>query len=105
MQVNLRSVPRKVWIEPNFLAAAAVAAVETHFTAMEAAGTLDPKMVRDAIAQADFESVYGRVRFSEKGQILMPQTVVQIQTNKRLKSLRTDLSITRCIRLLRDKRS
>jgi branched-chain amino acid transport system substrate-binding protein len=78
----VKAYEEKFGYEPNFLAAAAVAAVQTHVIAMEAAGTLDPKMVRDAIAQLDFESVYGRVRFSENGQIVMPQTVIQIQNEK-----------------------
>ena len=65
-----------------YLAAAAVAAVETHAMAMEAAGTLDPKSVRDAIAKLDFESVYGRVRFGDNGQIRLPQVVIQIQDEK-----------------------
>jgi branched-chain amino acid transport system substrate-binding protein len=30
----------------------------------------------------DFESVYGRVRFGENGQIVLPQTVIQIQDDK-----------------------
>ena len=38
--------------------------------------------MRDAIAKLDFESIYGRVRFSENGQITMPQTVMQIQGDK-----------------------
>jgi len=59
-----------------------VAAVETHAMAMEAAGTLDPKAVRDAIAKLDFESVYGRVRFGDNGQIRLPQVVIQIQDEK-----------------------
>ena len=65
-----------------YLSAAAVAAVETHAMAMEAAGTLDPKAVRDAIAKLDFESVYGRVRFGDNGQIRLPQVVIQIQDEK-----------------------
>jgi branched-chain amino acid transport system substrate-binding protein len=45
--------------------------------------------VRDAIAKLDFESVYGRVRFGESGQIARPQTVVQIQ-NRQLVEIFTD---------------
>jgi len=67
---------------PDYHAAAAVAAVETLAAAIDAAGTLDPKQVRDAIARLDFESVYGRIRFGENGQIVLPQTVIQIQDDK-----------------------
>jgi branched-chain amino acid transport system substrate-binding protein len=67
---------------PDYHAAAAVAAVQALVIAMEAAGTLDPEQVRDAIARLDFESVYGRVRFGENGQIVLPQTVIQIQSDK-----------------------
>ena len=34
------------------------------------------------LVSVDFESVYGRVRFGENGQIVMPQTVIQIQDDK-----------------------
>src|SRR5712691_716494 len=67
---------------PDYHAAAAAAAVQTFVMAIDAAGTLDPKQVRDAIAQLDFESVYGRVHFGENGQIVLPQTVIQIQDDK-----------------------
>ena len=49
---------------------------------MQAAGTLDPKSVRDAIAKLDFASVYGRIRFADDGQITLPQIVIQIQDGK-----------------------
>ena len=35
--------------------------------------------MRDAIAKVDFDSIYGRVRFGNDGQIVLPQTVIQIQ--------------------------
>jgi len=72
----------KLHYQPDYHAAAAVAAVETFATALEAAATIDPGKVRDAIAKVDFESQYGRVHFGEDGQIAMPQTVVQIQDGK-----------------------
>jgi branched-chain amino acid transport system substrate-binding protein len=64
---------------PDYHAAAAVASVESFVKALQAAGTLEPKAVRDAIAKLDFESVYGRIHFGQDGQIAMPQTVIQIQ--------------------------
>ena len=77
-----RAYEEKFGYAPPYLAAAAVAAVETHVMAMEAAGTFDPNMVRDAIAKLEFDSVYGRVRFGENGQIALPQTVIQIQNDQ-----------------------
>jgi branched-chain amino acid transport system substrate-binding protein len=73
---------KKFGYAPDYHAAAAVAAVEAHAMAIEAAGTFDPKQVRDAIAKLDFESIYGRVQFGENGQIALPQTVIQIQDDK-----------------------
>jgi branched-chain amino acid transport system substrate-binding protein len=67
---------------PDYHAAAAVAAVESFAKALQAAGTVDPVNVRDAITKLDFESIYGRVRFGEDGQIKLPQTVIQIQDGK-----------------------
>jgi branched-chain amino acid transport system substrate-binding protein len=70
---------RKFGYAPDYHAAAAAAAVETLAKAVETAGTRERKVVRDAIAAVDFASVYGRVRFGENGQIVLPQTVIQIQ--------------------------
>ena len=50
--------------------------------AIEKAGSLDPKKVRDAIASIDFESLYARIRFGQNGQIVLPQIVVQIQNGE-----------------------
>jgi len=68
--------------EPDYHAASAVADVEAFAKAIESAGTLDPKKVRDAIAKLDFESLYGRIQFNATGQISLPQTVIQIQGGK-----------------------
>jgi branched-chain amino acid transport system substrate-binding protein len=77
-----KAYEQKFRYAPDYHAAAAVAAVETVALAIDGAGTLDPKQVRDAIARLEFESVYGRVRFGENGQIVLPQTVIQIQDDK-----------------------
>ena len=50
--------------------------------AIEKAGSLDPKKVRDAIAAIDFDSLYARIRYGENGQIVLPQIVVQIQNGE-----------------------
>lgn len=64
---------------PDYHAASAAADVEAVAKALEAAGSRDPKAVRDAIAKLDFPSLYARIRFGTNGQIVLPQTVIQIQ--------------------------
>ncbi|HLI14057.1 MAG TPA: amino acid ABC transporter substrate-binding protein [Alphaproteobacteria bacterium] len=67
--------------DPDYHAASAVADVEAFAKAIEAAGTLEPAKVRDAIAKLDFQCLYSRVHFGANGQISMPQTVIQIQND------------------------
>jgi branched-chain amino acid transport system substrate-binding protein len=67
---------------PDYHAASAVACVETFAKAIAAAGTLDPKKVRDELAKVDFPSLYGHIKFQPNGQISLPQTVIQIQDGK-----------------------
>jgi branched-chain amino acid transport system substrate-binding protein len=74
-----KSYKAKFGYDPDYHAASAVADVEAFAQAIEAAGSLEPKQVRDALAKVDFESLYGRLHFSEKGQIALPETVIQIQ--------------------------
>ena len=73
---------QKFGYAPDYHVAAAVAAVETLVYAMEKAQTIESAEVRAAIQQLDFESVYGRIRFGSDGQIVLPQTVIQIQDGK-----------------------
>jgi len=68
--------------EPDYHAASAVADVEAYAKAIEAAGTTDPKKVRDAIAHVSFDSLYGHIQFNSVGQISLPQTVIQVQDGK-----------------------
>jgi branched-chain amino acid transport system substrate-binding protein len=68
--------------DTDYHAASAAADVEAFVKAIEAAGTLDPEKVRDAIAKLDFDSLYGRIKFNAAGQISLPQTVVQVQKGK-----------------------
>lgn len=67
---------------PDYHAASAVADVEAYVYAIEKAGSLKPKQVRDALAKSDFNSVYANVKFADNGQINLPQIVVQIQDGK-----------------------
>jgi branched-chain amino acid transport system substrate-binding protein len=65
--------------EPDYHAASAVADVEAYVKAIEAAGSTDPQKVRDALASVDFPSLYGPVKFDARGQIALPQVVIQVQ--------------------------
>ena len=44
--------------------------------------TLAPKAVRNALAASDFNSLYGRIKFADNGQIHLDQTVIQVQNGK-----------------------
>jgi len=63
-------------------AASGVATVEALVNAIQTAGSTDPQKVRDALARVSFDSLYGRVTFNDKGQISLPQIMVQIQNDK-----------------------
>jgi branched-chain amino acid transport system substrate-binding protein len=68
--------------EPDYHAASGVATVEALVNAIQAAGSTDPQKVRDALAKLRFDSLYGPVAFDDKGQIDLPQIMVQIQNDK-----------------------
>ena len=68
--------------EPDYHAASGVADVEALVKAIEKAGSLDPKAVRDALAASDFQSLYGHIKFADNGQIHLDQTVIQVQNGK-----------------------
>jgi branched-chain amino acid transport system substrate-binding protein len=72
----------KFGYDPDYHAAAGVAAVEAFVVAMEKAGSTDPQKVRDALAKVSFDSLYGHVAFNAKGQISLPQIMIQIQNDK-----------------------
>ena len=38
--------------------------------------------MRDALAKVSFDSLYGRIAFNDKGQISLPQIMIQIQNDK-----------------------
>jgi branched-chain amino acid transport system substrate-binding protein len=69
----------KFGYEPDYHAASGAADVEALVMAMESAGSTDPKKVRDALAKINFESLYGPIAFNAKGQIDLPQVVIQVQ--------------------------
>jgi branched-chain amino acid transport system substrate-binding protein len=59
-----------------------VAAVEAFVNAIQNAGSTEPQKVRDALAKVSFDSVYGHIAFNDKGQISLPQIMIQIQDDK-----------------------
>ncbi len=72
----------KFGYEPDYHAASGVATVEALVKAIEAANSVDPRKVRDALAHVNFASVYGQVAFGPTGQISLPQTMIQVQNGK-----------------------
>ncbi|MFV0283188.1 MAG: amino acid ABC transporter substrate-binding protein [Castellaniella sp.] len=72
----------KYQYEPDYHAASGVSDVEAIVKAIEKAGSLDPKAVRDALAASDFQSLYGHIAFADNGQIALDQTVIQVQGGK-----------------------
>ncbi|MDE2342251.1 MAG: amino acid ABC transporter substrate-binding protein [Betaproteobacteria bacterium] len=72
----------KYGYEPDYHAASGVATVEAMVKAIEAANSVDPRKVRDALAHVNFASVYGQVAFGPTGQISLPQTMIQVQNGK-----------------------
>jgi branched-chain amino acid transport system substrate-binding protein len=68
---------------PDYHPPQSVAALEVYQRALEKAGSLDPKKVRDAIAETNIMTMYGPIRFNEKGQnIAKGMLVVQVQNGK-----------------------
>jgi branched-chain amino acid transport system substrate-binding protein len=77
-----RAWKAKFGYDPDYHAAAGVAAVEAFVNAIQNAGSTDPQKVRDALAKVSFDSVYGHIAFNDKGQISLPQIMIQIQDDK-----------------------
>lgn len=65
--------------------AGAAACIETFVMAMQAAKSLKPEAVRDALAAADFETFYARVKFTADGDgepLLLGGMIGQVQKGK-----------------------
>lgn len=77
-----RDYVAKYHYQPDYHAASAAADVEIFAKAIEKAGSLDKKAVRDAIAKSDFESLFAHIKFAPNGQIDVPQIVIQIQNGQ-----------------------
>jgi branched-chain amino acid transport system substrate-binding protein len=68
---------------PDYAQASAAAAGDILQLAIEKAGSIDPKKVRDALAALDATTFYGRVKFGPNGQITsLDPPVFQIQGGK-----------------------
>ncbi|MGE5263733.1 MAG: amino acid ABC transporter substrate-binding protein [Acidobacteriota bacterium] len=62
--------------------AESAAAVVTFQKAIQAAGSLDPEKVRDALAKLNFDSFFGHIQFDDRGiNIFKPMAVMQNQTD------------------------
>jgi branched-chain amino acid transport system substrate-binding protein len=65
--------------------AGAAACIETYILAMQAAKSTKPEAVRDALAVADYETFYSRIKFTPEGdgdEILMGGMIGQVQKGK-----------------------
>ena len=75
---------KKFGKEPDYVAAASAAAGIVAQRAFEAAGTLNKKKVRDAIAKSDLQTFFGPVKFDKRGQNTSSAIVLfQVQNGKR----------------------
>lgn len=65
--------------------AGAAACILTYLLAMQAANSIKPEAVRDALAAADFETFYSRIKFTPQGDgdaLLMGGMIGQVQRGK-----------------------
>jgi branched-chain amino acid transport system substrate-binding protein len=75
---------KKFGKEPDYVAAASAAAGIVVQRAIEAAGTLNKKKVRDAIANTNLQTFFGPVKFDKRGQNTASAIVLfQVQGGKR----------------------
>jgi len=71
--------------EPAYQSAESTAAGVAYQKAIEAAGSLDPTAVRNALAKLDFISFYGQIKFDDRGiNIYKPMVVEQWQNGKKV---------------------
>jgi len=75
----VKTFKKKYNYDPDYHNAAAVAVLAVYKNAIEKAGSLDPKKVRDEIAKTNIETIYGPVQFNPNGQIKGTSVVLQIQ--------------------------
>jgi branched-chain amino acid transport system substrate-binding protein len=71
--------------EPSYQSAESTACGIVFAKAIEKAGSIDPKAVRDAIAKLDFVSFYGHIKFDERGiNTFKPMAVEQWQKGQKV---------------------
>ena len=71
--------------KPDYHPPQSAAALLVYHHALQKTGELDPRKVRDAIAQTNIMTFYGPIRFNDKGMnIVKGMAVVQIQNGKPL---------------------
>ncbi len=71
--------------EPSYQSAESTACGVAFTKAIEKAGTIEPRAVRDAIAKLDFMSFYGQIKFDSRGiNIYKPMAVEQWQSGKKV---------------------
>lgn len=76
---------QKFGYEPAYQSAESTACGIAYVKALEAAGSVDPKAVRDALATLDFRSFYGQIKFDERGiNMTKPMAVEQWQDGKKV---------------------
>jgi len=68
--------------DPDYHNASAVSVLAVYKNAIEKAGTLDHKKVRDEIAKTNIETIYGPVQFNPNGQIRGSSVALQIQSGQ-----------------------
>ncbi len=68
---------------PPYQAAESAAAVQVFVDAFERANSLDPKKVRDALADTDMQTFYGNIKFDKTGKnIAKPMVLLQVLKQK-----------------------
>lgn len=76
-QTFVEEFKKKFGYDPDYHNASAIADIAIYKDAIEYAGTLDRQKVRDAIAKTNLDTIYGKVRFLDNGQIKGTSVVLQ----------------------------
>ncbi len=77
-QEFVKEFKKRYGYDPDYHNASGIADVAVLKNAIERAGTLNPKKVRDAIASTSLDTIYGHVEFAPNGQIKGTSVVLQI---------------------------
>jgi branched-chain amino acid transport system substrate-binding protein len=84
--------------EPAYQSADATACGVAFVKAIEAAGSIDPDRVRDAIAALNFTSFYGQIKFDTRGiNVTKPMAVEQWQSGRRATVWPADVAETKAL--------